>query len=170
LQKEQLGNGGSDTVVNEPESSVFFSTSLPDGETALSQEAHDTGDQVQPDSSAEQNDLPHEPVSMPSINIQDADLGPHAVNDEESTDQPGSSDKQVSNGGSHTAPLQAASSFASTIPDSESQDVPFSEFSVTLVNEDTLGFNESATQSVTNAEGDGCYESAPSTSIYRHAV
>lgn len=89
---------------------------------------------------------------MPTVTRSTAiDLGFPVLSKERLADQPVPPTRQVFPEGFVRAPLQAASSFASTVPDSEYPDTSFSEYS-TLVNEDTLNFIDVSTQ-LTNVEG-----------------
>lgn len=102
--------------------------------------------------SSEQTDLLSlTPATDPKI----TDLGLNTQNEEQLTDQPVPTTRQASPEGFRGTPLQAASSFASTVPDSEYPETSFSEYS-TLVNEDTLNFIDTSTQ-ITNAEGNEFY-------------
>ena len=153
-----------DVVVNDsnnPSSATLSILSLPNGEVAPVAEENGTDRQVHPGSSAEQDtSFLHDPISASTNLVQLTEPGLNASVDEKSADHPAFSDKQdTSDGSRRTAPLQAAASFASTVPDSESQDASYSEYGSTLVNDETLAFIESATQSVTNAEGDHCNDS-----------
>lgn len=143
---------------NDPSSATLSTLSLPNGEVASATEAGGADNQALPDSSVEQDtSLPHDSSSTSTNHVQVTDPGVDTLVDEQSTNHPAFSDKQDSNDGPrNTVPLQAASSFASTIPDSESHDVSYSEYGSTLVNDETLAFIESATQSVTNPEGNYC--------------
>jgi 20S proteasome subunit alpha 6 len=160
------GSENPDTVVSEPEqpssapSTVSF---LPNGDLASTTEVGTADKETVSEPFAERN-ASEKSSSAPANHTQITDSDLNTLIKEQSTNQLDSSDRQVSNNGRRTTPLQAVSSFASTAVDSELQDTSYSEYSATLVNDDTSGFVEDATQPISSAEGDQHEDSMSTTS------
>jgi hypothetical protein len=145
--EENAAQPSADTVneSNDPSSATLSISSLPVADAA------GPGDSGIADSEAvpSEHGNPH-PISA-ATKPTAIDLGLNIPSEELLADRPVHSIRQVSPEGFVRTPLQAASSFASTVPDSEYPETSFSEYS-TLVNEDTLNFID--TSQLTNVEGD----------------
>lgn len=127
---------GTVTESNADSSATLSISSLPTAEAAPAAELVAVAEEQTLVNSDEQT----LPLDSASIETKPTDLVLNVSGHEQQTDEPSSSTTQVYDEGPHANPLQAAASYASTVPDSDTRDVSYSEYSATLINDDLSSF------------------------------